>query len=330
MGQVAEEIETTESPLERETAGVVLEHAPAPAHGATVYDLMLLGIVMVWALNPAALKWALRYMDPLAFNALRFSLATLALVLLLLSSKEPFRWRRGDGWKLFALGFAGHGIYQTVFILGLDITLAGNVALILSTSPAWVAIFGAALGLERVRGYSWAGVGISLAGVALVVLGSGEELQFGPRLLGDLLTIVVTMVWALYTVLSGRLLTRYSPVKLSALTMSVGTIVLLLVSAPALAKSAPKWGDVPSLAWIILALSGLLAVALAYVVWAKGVQKLGSVRTAVYSNLIPVLAASVSFFVLQEPLGWSFWAGMLLVISGVSLARFGGKLINRK
>jgi drug/metabolite transporter (DMT)-like permease len=285
---------------------------------------------MIWAVNPAALKWALDYIDPLAFNAIRFVLATSVLVLLLLVSKEPFRWRRGDGWKLFALGLAGHGLYQTIFILGLNVTLAGNVALILSTSPVWVAIFGALLGYERVRAYSWAGVGLSLAGVTLVIFGSGEELQFGPRLLGDVLTVTATIIWALYTVFSGPLLKRYSPVKLSALTMSVGTVALLFVSAPALAQSAPTWGEVPTPAWVILALSGLLAVAAAYVVWAKGVQKLGAVRTAVYSNLVPVLAAAVSFFVLKEPLGWTFWVGMLLVVSGVTLARFGGRLVRRK
>jgi drug/metabolite transporter (DMT)-like permease len=327
MGQITKQITTTKTRPAPETKSAPGEVESAPTQGVTVYDLMLLGIVTIWAMNPAAIKWALDYIDPLAFNAIRFTLATLVLVVLLLVSREPLRWRRGDGFKLFALGVGGHGFYQAVFILGLNMTLAGNTALILSTSPVWVAIFGALLGYERVRAYTWAGVGISLAGVALVILGSGEELSLGSRLLGDLLVVAVTMVWALYTVLSAPLLTRYSPVKLSALTMSVGTLVLLLISTPALAKSAPTWPEVPALAWLILVLSGLLAVAIAYVVWAKGIQKLGAVRTAIYSNLVPVLAAAVSFFVLKEPLGWSFWAGMVLVITGVSLARFGGRII---
>jgi drug/metabolite transporter (DMT)-like permease len=328
MGQIAEEIPTTESPALVEEIEAA-RASQAPVHGVTVYDLMLLGIVSVWGANPAALKWALQYMDPLAFNAVRFTLATLVLVALLLVSKEPLRWRRGDGLKLLALGIGGHGIYQAVFILGLNLTLAGNTALILSTSPVWVATLSALLGFERTRYYTWAGVIISLAGVTLVILGSGEEMAFGPRLLGDLLVLAVTMAWSLYTVLSARLLTRYSPVKLSALTMSVGTVVLLIISTPAMIKSVPTWDKVPALAWLILALSGLLAVAAAYVVWAKGVQKLGATRTSVYSNLVPVLAAAISFFALKEALGWSFWAGMVLVITGVSLARFGGKFTSR-
>jgi|GEM_PF-6935049 len=47
--------------------------------GLTIYDLLLLGMVTVWAANPAAIKWALQFMDPLVFNAFRFLLAALCL-----------------------------------------------------------------------------------------------------------------------------------------------------------------------------------------------------------------------------------------------------------
>jgi drug/metabolite transporter (DMT)-like permease len=84
------------------------------------------------------------------------------------------------------------------------------------------------------------------------------------------------------------------------------------------------------MAWLILILSGLFAVSASYIVWYKGVQKLGATRTSVYSNLVPVLAALISFFILKEPLGWAFWTGMVLVLGGVSLARFGGHLTGTK
>ena len=69
-----------------------------------------------------------------------------------------------------------------------EFPLAGNVALILSINPAFVAIFGALLGYERVRGHTWVGVAVSLAGVALVILGTGEGLagrRDGAELLQD-------------------------------------------------------------------------------------------------------------------------------------------------
>jgi drug/metabolite transporter (DMT)-like permease len=302
--------------------------AQAP-QGFTVYDLMLLGMIVIWAANPSAIKWALDYMEPLVFNALRFTLATLLPVGLLLASKESLTWHPGDGLKIFGLGLLGNGLYQALFIVAIDYTLAGNVALILSVNPVFVAIFGALLGYERVRGYTWIGVGLSLAGVVLVISGAGGPLEFGPRLLGDVLMVAVTMMWALYTVLSQRLLGRYSAVKLNALTMPTGAILLLLLAAPALVRTAPSLPSVPAAAWLVLVGSGLLAISASYIVWYKGIQKLGATRASIYTNLVPVLAAFFSYFLLKEPLGWQFWTGMLLVLAGVSIARFGGRILRR-
>lgn len=314
------------APLSAQPVADVVEQPASQPQGFTIYDAMLLGMVIVWAANPASIKWALDYIDPLTFNALRFSLATLLPVGLILVSKESIRWQRGDGWKIAMLGLVGHGIYQAIFILAINNTLAGNVALILSVNPAFVVVFGVLLGIERARGHTWAGIGITLAGVLLVVLGSGKQLEFGSRLLGDLMMLVVTVIWALYTVLSQSFLKRYSPVKLNALTMPVGALFLLLVAGPNIGKTAPTWPAVPPVAWLILALSGLLAVSASYIVWYKGVQQLGATRTSIYSNLVPVLAALISFFVLSEPLGWPFWTGMVLVLVGVTLSRFGGRI----
>ncbi|MFL5734358.1 MAG: DMT family transporter [Chloroflexia bacterium] len=307
-----------------------METATPGLRGFTIYDIMLLGMIVIWAANPAAIKVALRYMDPLVFNAIRFALATLLPVGLALASKEKLKWARGDGRKFFALGLVGHGFYQALFIIGLSATLAGNAALILSISPAFVAIFGALLGYERVRAHTWVGIAISFTGVALVVLGTSEQLEFGPRLIGDLLIVLVTIIWAFYTVVSQSLLKRYSPVQLNALTMPVGAVFLLIVSAPALAASSPPLTSAPPVAWLILVVSGLLAISASYLIWYKGVQKLGATRTAVYGNLTPVLAALISFFVLGEALGWQFWTGMLLVLLGVSLSRFGGRLLRSR
>lgn len=295
----------------------------------TVYDGMLLFMTVIWSANPPAIKWALQYLDPLAFNALRFGMATLILVTLVLVGRENFRWRKGDGLKIVALGLVGHGIYQALFILGADNTLAGNVALIVSINPAFIAVFSAIFGYERISRYTWIGVSITLLGVVLVVSGSGKPLELGSRLLGDLIIVVVTIMLALYTVLSQPLLKHYSSIKLNALTMPIGATFLFVVATPSLVQSAPSWPDVPGTAWLLLAMSGIFALSISFIIWYKGVQKLGATRTSVYSNIVPVLAALISFFILGEPLGWQFWAGMALVITGVSLARFGAKLVAR-
>ncbi len=107
------------------SAQPVVEKSASAPQGFTIFDSMLLGMVIVWAANPAAIKWALDYIDPLTFNALRFALATLLPVGLILASKESIRWQKGDVLKIAMPGLAGHGIYQAIFILAISNTLAG-------------------------------------------------------------------------------------------------------------------------------------------------------------------------------------------------------------
>jgi drug/metabolite transporter (DMT)-like permease len=163
--------------------------------------------------------------------------------------------------------------------------------------------------------------------VAYVVLGTGKPLELGAQLFGDLLMIVATIIWALNTVLSYRLLKRYSAIKLNALTMPIGSALIFLAAAPSLPSSAPMLTGVPPLVWLVLVVSGLLALSFAYIAWNEGLQKLGATRTAVYANLVPVIAAFVAFVFLSEPLGWQFWVGMTLALAGVSLARFSDRLL---
>jgi drug/metabolite transporter (DMT)-like permease len=111
--------------------------------------------------------------------------------------------------------------------------------------------------------------------------------------------------------------------------MPTGALFLLIVATPRLIETAPQWTTAPPMAWLILALSGIFAVSVSYIIWYKGIQVLGATRTAVYANLVPVIAAAISYFFLQEPLGWAFWAGMVLVLAGVSLTRFGGRILRR-
>jgi drug/metabolite transporter (DMT)-like permease len=67
--------------------------------------------------------------------------------------------------------------------------------------------------------------------------------------------------------------------------------------------------------------SGVLALSLAYVLWYTGVQRLGSARTSVYSNLVPVVAIVVAAITLGESLGVIKAFGVALVLTALVLTR---------
>ncbi len=295
----------------------------APRLGAARFNAMnlaLLGVVVIWGVNFSVAKASLSEMSPLAFNGLRFLLAFPIMLLLTRAIDGNVRIERADLPRLVLAGLVGHTIYQRLFIVGLDHTQAGHSSLMLGLTPVFVALISLALGVERIRPAVWVGILLSFAGIVLITSGSNSGIHLGgPTLVGDLLTVAGTICWATYTVLSKPLLARYSPLKFTAVTMALGAIPLVAISLPSMA--AQDWSRVTRSGWLGILYSFSLAILFGYAVWYTSVQRVGTARTAVLSNLTPVVALLTAWLVLGETLAPVQLAGALVVLAGISLAR---------
>ena len=284
-------------------------------------DLVLLGVPIVWGVNYAVIKVALRELEPLAFNAIRFALATLTIWVLARRMGAPLRIPRRRVWSLALLGLLGNTVYQLVFIAGIARTTASNASLIMAAVPVIVALLGTASGSERLRGRGWAGV--TLAAVGLVLL-----LSAGPRsgydrgnLGGDLLMLAAASTWALYTLLGASLMARTQSLGATLVTFLAGTPVLLLAAIPSFVRQ--DWRAVGVAGWAGVGFSGIVAIALAYLAWNTGLGAIGGTRTAVYSNLTPVVAATVAWLTLGERWGPGQLVGAIAVLLGIVLTQGG-------
>ncbi len=285
-------------------------------------DLLMLAVVMIWGINFSVLKLALRDFSPLAFNALRFSTASLIILAIMRLRGESFSLARRDLLPVFGLGLLGHTFYQVIFINGLARTTSSNSSLLMATSPIWVAVFGHLVGIERNNRLVWAGILLSFSGTLLLILGDRQGLSLtGGKLLGDVLILVAAMAWAIYTTGSKPFLARYSPLKLTALGMLAGTVPLDLISLPALLRQ--DWMAISVGAWGGLLYSSVFAVAVGYVFWYTSVQRIGNARTAIYSNLTPVVAVIVAWLVVGDRLTPLQLLGALVVLGGILLTRRG-------
>lgn len=291
----------------------------APGDGMTL--LGLLGVAVIWGTNFAVIKVALEELSPEALNALRFPLASVLLVLVLRYRGRLRLPERRDVARLIGLGILGNVIYQLLFIHGLDRTSAGNASLLLATVPVWTILLSSILGHERPSLLVWLGIVGTLAGMILVVLGgAGVELG-GSSLEGDLLMAAAAVGWAGYTVGSRDMIRKYGPLRTTTWTLSVGTVGLLLLGASDLA--ALEFGAVSAVAWIGVVYAGVFALAVAYLLWYRGVQRIGSSRTAAYSNLVPVVALLVAWAWLGEVPSVLQWMGAAVILVGISVTRMG-------
>ena len=291
-----------------------------PRPGVWLTEVALFAMAVIWGVNFSVVKFGTRYLAPLAFNGLRLLAATTLLVAIALGLRRHLPSGR-DIRRLAALGLIGHGAYQTLFILGVARTTAGTAALVLAASPALVAIVGRMLGVERPTGRAWAGIALQLAGVGAVA-GSAMQRAAAPRgtsSLGPILMLAAALCWAFYAVLLKPYTERVHPMHVSAWTMLGGVGLLGAVAAPAAA--ATEWSAVPAPAWGAVAYSGIGALVVAYLFYYQGVRVLGPTRTAMFSNLQPLIALTVAYFTLGEvPSGWQI-AGAASIMAGLLVSR---------
>ena len=278
----------------------VSPHAPArvaPPAGLTGTDGLLALMTLIWGINYIVIKAAFKVFSPLSFNAGRFLLATVAVA--------AFAWAAGARrpsarqlLRLCLLGVLGNTVYQLSYIEGMARTRAGNAALIMAAVPVLTAVSSHLLGHERLRWRDLLGLGLSTAGIASLVLGSDATVGLGGSPAGDLLMLVAVVCWTAYTLLSKPLVDTLGPTVTTAWTMGLGAIPLLVVCAPA--AVAQRWSAVTPAAWLGAVFSSLGSLVLAYLIWYRGVARLGATRTAFYSNFSPVVTLLAAWPLLGE------------------------------
>jgi drug/metabolite transporter (DMT)-like permease len=299
---------------------------PATARvGFGVTDLSLLLMALIWGVNYTSVKYGTGVLAPLAFNGVRVTLAAVALVIVAQIATPVARAEGGwpnarDAIALLLLGTIGNGLYQILFVEGIARTRAGDAALLVSASPAFIAIIGRLRGSEHVKPRGAIGIALSIMGMVLVVIGTTDA-SGGRRatLIGDALILVSSLCWSLYTVYLQPYTHRVGGVHLSALTMVGGMVPMLAVAAPSML--ATPWAHLPPLAWASLAYSGIFALVIAYLFWYNGVRVLGPTRTAMYSNLQPIFAVIVAWLVLGEAITVWQVAGAVSIVTGLLLTR---------
>ena len=277
-------------------------------------------VVVIWGANFAFVKASLAEIAPLSFAALRFVIASITLVPLLRWREGSLMVPKGTFWRLVLLGIVGHTLYQALFVQGLSRTTTANSAMILSTTPAFVALAGAMIGIERVTRRMAAGIVIASLGIVVVMVSRGASFSLR-TILGDLLSLASALCWVVYVLGMRTLAGRISTLRLTTLTMIAGTPGLIAIAAPDLMRI--DLFELSGVVWFGLLFSAWFSMTIAYLFYSRSVQRIGAVQTSVYGSVIPLIAAAVAWPVLGERPTWWQAAGAVMIIGGVLLTRSG-------
>ena len=291
-----------------------------PGAGQTRAYLGLTVISALWGSYPAFAKLALAHFPPYVLVALRCSLASAFLtVLLFRRGWDEFRELHWADARTFAfLGFTGLFVSTAGTYLGIALSTASNAAILQSATPVMVALGARFYLKDRLRERQWAGVAASMAGVLLVITrGSWRAIAHLELLPGDFILVISQMGWSAYTIYGKRVLAVHSPAVATTASYILGSAMLLpamLVAAPFF----PRPDFTSRTAWLVVLYQAFLG-AVAHVGWYEGIKAVGPSRAAIFLNLQPIVGVLLAWLMLGETIAWPEAAGGALVLLGVAL-----------
>ena len=275
----------------------------------------LIATLLLWASAFPAIRVALHGYSPAHLALARYLVASATLAVLAL--RGGFIWPQRADWGPIALaGLFGFSIYNVALNAGELHVSAGVAGFLVNTAPLWSLIFVTVLGHERVSRRGWAGVLLSLCGVALLALSRPDNRPVDKDFLrGAALVLLAALCAGIYTLLQKQLLKKYGALPLTTWFIWAGTL-WLLVFTPGLATTVR---DAPLSATLSVVYMGVFPGALAYAMWASVASEMSVSRAVSFIPFVPVAAAAIAWLWLGERLPPLALLGGALALGGVLL-----------
>jgi len=281
-------------------------------------EFLLLCVSIIWGVNLVAVKFLLGDLSPVNLILVRFITGSV-LLFLLLFFLEDVKVPPRDIWRLTLLGAVGIALYQFLFTFALKYTSAVNVGILINMSPIYGGFLSSLLGYEKFEKKRIFAIVTGFIGVYILMAKGDWRFFLSGDVAGNVLALLASLSWALYTILSKPLLEKHSPLKVTAYSMAAGSVLLGFF--------VPFFFDGAELArlsltgWLIIVFSIVFSIIVAFFLWYRAVAKIGVSRTMIYQYCVPAFGAVAAYFVLGDTLHFSQLIGGTIIFASVYLAR---------
>jgi drug/metabolite transporter (DMT)-like permease len=277
---------------------------------------MLLGAVLLWALNVTVTKYMLEHgWLPLAYATIRYFVAIAIFWAYTWWRERSFRIERAD-WKYVGIAAFMIFVNQLCFVYSLEFAHASTVSLLFGSCPMFVGLISIVFLHVHLQRSFWIGAGLTFGGVALIAVGAGGGLVSGWK--GDLLAIALAITWAAYTVAIAPLMRRYSPYRISAVVLALGWVPLALVSIPQIARQDFSFSGT---VWLGFAYAVIGPLFLTNILWFTAVDRVGAPRAAIFNNIQPFFGVIFALLILSESIHGLEIVGGILIFVGIAFER---------
>jgi len=269
-----------------------------------------------WGLNWPVVKSLLGEMPPLAARGFAGVLAGLGLALVAAMRGRSLSVPKGRRAPLAAAALLNVTAWMGLPTLGLLFLPAGEAAMICYTMPAWTALAAWPVLGERPSATRVLALLLGMAGVAVLVAGTGVSLDHG-KLPGVALLLAAALLFSLGTVWFKRHPLGLDPmvavawqVGLGCLPLAAGSLVLEHFDPAAL--SARAWAEFLYMA--------TLPLCLCYLTWFAALAALPAGVAAIGTLATPLIGVLSAALLLGEPFGLRQGVALLMTMAGILLA----------
>ena len=268
----------------------------------------------LWGTSFPSIKIGLQYMTPFSFVFLRFLVASLSMLAVMVVTKNlsfSFNKKR----LILLLGIINGTAYLLQYV-GMVHALAFASSLFVNLSVVWVALLSPLALKERLSGKKMAGVLVSLVGVVLMTTNLDFASLGTVDIVGNLLVISAGILWAIFIIYNKPLVEETNNLIQSM------TWILLFTMIPLLPIATFSFENVFTLswnAWLAIIYTAILCWVIPYYFWLKGLKNISAVTSAVVLLTEIIVAVAVSVVLLGESLTVISGMGAVLIIIAILL-----------
>ena len=256
------------------------------------------------------------YIKPMGLITIRvWGAVSLLWVTHFLFVKESIFGKK-DFLMLLKCAVFGVAANMLLFFKGLAITTPINAAILMVTTPLFVAFFSFFLLNEKVTKLKVIGLCFGVFGAILLLL--GPSLSFNSTTLwGDLMVMTNAIIYAYYLIIAKPLLHKYSPITVIKWTFFFGGLLVIPFGFTELKEV--QWQAIPNSIWSAIIFLIIGATFITYVLNAWALRNANVTLVGAYIYLQPVLATIIAVSMGKDSLTLPKVLFSLLIFTGVYL-----------
>jgi len=280
----------------------------------TLFILVLVGIL--WGASYVFTKVAIAETSVLTLVTIQTFIGGVAIFAYMRARQVPFiatsgLWPKAAGMALL------NTIIPLLLVAWAVIRIDAGVAAVLNaTMPLFAALFSALLLADERLNLSRAG-GLIVGFAGVIVFTNGDIFNLNDsNVVAELAVIAAAASWGLNAVYARVVIRTEDPLTLTGTYFMMAVVIL---SAILLIFDWPPDARMSAKAWACIASAGALSGALAYILFLWLLPRIGAVRAALTSYIVPVAGLFLGWLFLEEKVGVSSVIGTAIIISGVAL-----------